>query len=136
MIQIFGNTPDKTSCMTLITFSLAVHIHLLLISDHHSNLFPTLSNRLCSTKFTEIGVKGSKKIKPLWQNFLSRMQRKVSLCIASVYFLNWWMEEIMCTLGEVLHHQRLPWNVSIFFLLLIYAIQKHYQAILHWTAYY
>lgn len=88
VIQIFGNTPDKTSCMTLIAFALAVHIHLLLISDHHSNVFPTLSNRLCRMKFTEIGVKGSKQIKPLWQNFLSRMQGKVSLCIASIYFLN------------------------------------------------
>lgn len=88
MIQIFGNAPNHTSCLTLITFALVMHIHLLLVSDQHSNIFPTLSNKLQSMKFTQIWVKGSKKKKPLWQSVLSRKESRSFLCVelAHIFF--------------------------------------------------
>lgn len=98
MIQIFGNAPNQISCLTLITFALVMHIHLLLVSDQHSNIFPTLPNKLQSMKFTQIWVKGSKKKKPLWQSILSRKESRSFLCVEvpHFFFFIWWMEEIVC----------------------------------------
>lgn len=86
MIQIFGNAPNQISCLTLITFALVMHIHLLLVSDQHSNIFPTLPNKLQSMKFTQIWVKGSKKKKPLWQSILSRKESRSFLCVEVPHF--------------------------------------------------
>lgn len=135
MIQIFGNAPNQISCLTLITFALVMHIHLLLVSDQHSNIFPTLPNKLQSMKFTQIWVKGSKKKKPLLQSILSRKESRSFLCVEVPHFFFSFDEwKRLCALEEVLHHQRLPCNVSTFFLILAYSTQKPYQVILYWTA--